>query len=472
MLTAVRQARRRLLWNGLLSHGTNAFSLAICALILLLLFGTQVLDWRWLVPIPLAAAAAGIYVTRRRLPSLYRTAQLVDRRLALADTLSTAVHFSRQTSDVQRCQFEQAARLARVIDVRRAAPYTLPRGVYPLAALALVASSLFALRYGLTRRLDLKPPLARILPRELRLPQKTDLAQNAPRDPQSSNAPEDGQPSADAAGDPRGSPQAQPGEPRDPQAGGAEKTGKSGASSPQPGQGSQAGDEPANAQAESQADSQDSQNRGSGSPAKTGGRDASGNQDSSLLSKVKDAFQNLLSRMKPRPGNPGSKEESAMDRNARQSGANRDNAGKQQSANDGQREGQGESSDGQKGDTAQNPDNTSGKGAGKSDAREAGKQPGSGAGSQDGDKRIKQAGQLVAMGKISEIIGKRPAAITGQATVEVRSTAQQLQTPYASRDARHAQAGAEIDRDEIPVALQSYVEQYFAELRKQPAAKK
>jgi hypothetical protein len=36
--------------------------------------------------------------------------------------------------------------------------------------------------------------------------------------------------------------------------------------------------------------------------------------------------------------------------------------------------------------------------------------------------------------------------------------------------AEHSQTGAEIDRDEIPVALQPYVQQYFDQLRKQPAA--
>jgi hypothetical protein len=35
--------------------------------------------------------------------------------------------------------------------------------------------------------------------------------------------------------------------------------------------------------------------------------------------------------------------------------------------------------------------------------------------------------------------------------------------------AAHAQAGAEISRDEIPVALQPYVQQYFDQLRKQQA---
>ena len=82
---------------------------------------------------------------------------------------------------------------------------------------------------------------------------------------------------------------------------------------------------------------------------------------------------------------------------------------------------------------------------------------------------MKLAEQLAAMGKISEIIGKRSATVTGEATVEVKSTSQQIRTPYAQRGSQHSQGGTEINRDEVPVALQSYVEHYFEQVRKQPA---
>ena len=95
-----------------------------------------------------------------------------------------------------------------------------------------------------------------------------------------------------------------------------------------------------------------------------------------------------------------------------------------------------------------------------------GKQRGtSGVGNEEGDKGTRLAEQLAAMGKISEIIGKRSANITGEAMVEVQSTSQQLRTPYAPRGARHSQGGAEIGRDEIPVALQTFVERYFEQVR-------
>jgi hypothetical protein len=51
----------------------------------------------------------------------------------------------------------------------------------------------------------------------------------------------------------------------------------------------------------------------------------------------------------------------------------------------------------------------------------------------------------------------------------VENSNQQLRTPYAQRDAQHIQAGGEINRDEVPVALQAYVQQYFEQVRKQAA---
>jgi hypothetical protein len=181
---------------------------------------------------------------------------------------------------------------------------------------------------------------------------------------------------------------------------------------------------------------------------------------------MKDAMQNLLSRMKP-PQNQGQQQQ-AMDQNGRQQSGKSQQGDKQQSSKDGQKgQGaqQGEMQDGQQGETAENAPEQQGKGSGKNDSQT--KQPGSGIGNQDGDKNIKQAAQLAAMGKISEIIGKRSANVTGEATVEVENTNQQLRTTYMPRSAQHSQSGAEISRDEIPVALQPYVEQYFEQVRKQ-----
>jgi O6-methylguanine-DNA--protein-cysteine methyltransferase len=53
--------------------------------------------------------------------------------------------------------------------------------------------------------------------------------------------------------------------------------------------------------------------------------------------------------------------------------------------------------------------------------------------------------------------------------VEVASGKQQLKTQYSQRKATHADAGGEINRDEVPLAYQQFVQQYFEEIRKAPA---
>src|ERR1035438_186356 len=108
----VRQARRRVLGNQLFAQGANAGSAALAAFILLLLFGSQTLSWWAALAIPVAAASFGIFRVKRQMPSRYAVAQLVDRRLGLADNLSTALFFSEVdpgapvAADIRRAQFE------------------------------------------------------------------------------------------------------------------------------------------------------------------------------------------------------------------------------------------------------------------------------------------------------------------------------------------------------------------------------
>ncbi|HTX38863.1 MAG TPA: hypothetical protein VME43_27755 [Bryobacteraceae bacterium] len=485
MLTLIRKARSRWFRNELLSQGAAATSAALVAVILLLLLGTQILDWRWAAIIPLAALATGVYLVRRRMPTPYAVAQVVDRRLDFADTLSTALFFHENSSkhvsaEVCALQLERANRLAESADVRRAVPYTVPRAVYPLAALVLVASSLFALRYGLTRHLDLKPPLAAILEQSFGFETHPEMARNTrrPLPPQRSDPQDD----SVAPPDPQDTPPAdQPAEDPEntPEANGQQQNGKDQKKASDDGK-SQPGDDADKAEGEDKdqaGDDRSSSDQASNGQQGKGERkqdsnskqDSNGSGDNSgLLSKMKDAVQNLFSRVKPQQGN-GS-QQAAQNQNGKQPSKGQQD-GKQQASKDGQKNGgqQGDSQDGQSGDQAQESQDPQSKGSGKSDSQQASKQPGSGIGSQDGDKTIKQAEQLAAMGKISEILGKRSATITGEATVEVQSTSQQLRTPYAQRGAQHTQGGAEINRDEVPVGLQTYVERYFDQVRKQPA---
>jgi len=494
VVTLIRLARRRILGNELLSQGANACSAALGAFILLLLLGTQILSWQWALLIPLAALAAGVYLVRRRLPSPYAVAQIVDHRMALADTLSTALYFSdpepaaRVSEEVRETQLESAGQLARSVDVRQAVPYAMPRTVYLMAALFLVAGSLFALRYGLSKSLDLKQPLASMLPETFGAGKPKEQAANKKRNPKRDpEAPDDNSlaadnqdqsrpneedstesidnstdasPESNVTAPTKGGDKKQGDQPDDKMAGDDQEASgdsKTGSNSDDPA--GEQGDSKANQAKDSQNSKPDASNAG---------------ENSSLMSKVKDAIQNLLSRMKPQASQPKSGEQqNAQDQKGQAKGQQA--GGKQQSKEGQQQNGnQGDAQEGQNGEEAKNSDNAQGKGSGKSDSQQASKQPGSGIGSQDGDKAIKNAEQLAAMGKISEILGKRSANITGEATVEVQSTSQTLHTPYAQRTTEHTQGGAQISRDEIPVSLQPYVQQYFEQVRKQaaPATKK
>jgi hypothetical protein len=487
VLTLVSRARRRLLLNELFAQGAVAASAALLAFILLLLLGTQVLNWRWLISIPVLAAAFGACRVRRRLPSPYATAQIVDTRLRLADTISTALYFSlhsppKGSEKVCRLQYEAAERLSRAIDPRLAVPFTLPRAAYATAALVLVASSLFALRYGLNRRLDLKPPLARMIQQTFGKNERKEVAENVRKklppelQPNAESGNDDGMQEGQRAGD-------QPEDPANaPDDIGEVSTAAAGTKKSASGE-SMKQDEGDRAEADAgdgegeERQANDGDNSGNGQQGANKGdqkRDSGSKQDannstdnSSLLSKVKDAWQNLLSRMKPQQGQTGS-QQSSMDQKGTQ--AKGQSPGKQSSKEGQQQNGgqAGDAEDSQGAEQAQNAQDPQGKGTGKSDSAQTSKQPGSGIGSQDGDKNIRQAEQLAAMGKISEILGKRSATVTGESTVEVQSTSQQLHTPYAQRGVQHSQGGAEINRDEVPVALQSYVESYFEQVRKQP----
>jgi hypothetical protein len=482
VLALVRLVRRRLFNNELLAQGANASSAALLAFILLLLLGTEILAWQVALVLPLAAAAIGFYIARRRRPSPYDAARIIDRRLGLSDTLSTALHFSesahsaRVAPGVVAAQAAAAESVARGVDVRQAAPYRMPRTAYAMAALFLVAGSLFALRYGISRRLDLKQPLASMLHQTFGYDPVEQARNKMPKVPKPDLSPDGELASAeerlDRAGDAMEGvneigEQATEGQP-----GKSESKNADGKKSQESGEQSEGDQNDSASDAESGSDD----NPGSGQQSdKQDGKEGNSKQDSgnsndnSLLSKMKDAVQNLLSRMKPQQNQAG--QQQSGEQQGQKQGKGQQGA-KQQSAKNGQQQGgeqQSEGQDGQSGEPAQNAQDQQGKGTGNSDSKQASKQPGSGVGSQDGDKKLKNAEQLAAMGKISEIIGKRSQTISGETTVEVQNTHQQLRTQYANRSVQHTQAGAEIGRDEIPVALQSYVEQYFEAVRKSAA---
>jgi hypothetical protein len=492
----VRRARRRYIANELMAQGAYAASVGMAGVVLVLITGTQILDWRFLLAISTATLALGAYRTLRRVPSPYFIAQLVDRRLLLADTLSTAFFFASGETQVPESmrdgQRNQAERAAEKADLEQAVPFSVPRAVYALAALGLVASSLFALRYGISRTLDLRAPLARILmesfgvaadekeaalrkdPRARKPDAPKPIGLTLPEgDP---NNTQQLDPAPDSALDTVGIPSAVNDPLSQNQKNSKAKTESAATEKAEGDQGDSDSADGSDASGDGLKDGPEGAKRGNQSGAPTDGQPSQANseQNASLMAKLRDAMSNLLSKMHQQNGS-GSQKPSSAGQTAQKAGTQRggpqqngksgegqQQAGAQQTA-DADTQMDGEGKDGQ---------NAQAKGGGHSSDQQAANQPGSGIGRQDGNKDTKLAEQLAAMGKISEIIGKRSANVTGEITVEVPSSQQRLQTPYSQTNVTHTDAGGDISRDEVPVIFQQYVQQYFEQLRKQPPVRK
>ncbi len=485
------RARRRFFLNVALAQGVLAASVAMAGAILILVFGNQFLDWRWLALIAGVTFPIAYYRTARRVPSAYRVAQIVDDRLALRDSLSTALYFSgagggRHVSEsMRRAQIEESERISLQVDHKAAVPLTAPRALYVFGALFLAAMALFALRYGFERRMDLSKPLARILIDALGGGFNQRAALNKQRkngrNPWDQQTPaalslEDRDPEAQGKLD-----EAPPGvldtiEVPDVNNEGAKEAGAKGKAkgNSSEAEGERAGEPSEESEsAPGASNAKDSDQAGAKQGENSAGKQApnSNSENSSLASKIKDAMSNLLASMRPQNG---ANQQPSPGQNGQQK--SQQAKGEQKGAmGQGQKKGGEQSSDSQDGQASDDADSgksAEGKSTGKSSDEQASHNPGSGIGRQDGAKDAKLAEQLAAMGKISEIIGKRSANVTGEVTIEVNSSKQQLKTPYSESKAVHGESGGEINRDEVPVAFQQYVQQYFEQVRKQAAPAK
>jgi hypothetical protein len=483
----IRQARRRFLLNEALAQCALGAAIVVGGFALLLIAGTALLALWTLGVFFAAGVAVAIIRVRRHIPGEYATAVRIDQSQNLHDAVSTAFYFSQHPEkarayeqSLRASQESQAEEAARAVSVESVAPFRFPRSAYVLAAAALLASGLTALRYR-SGRLNLQAPLASLLFED----QEAKVAKKQAAHPdQSQKWLQEAQTLLSKLGagvDPN---QPLPGDPDElqnamnqalqnanrpadaTQQGQDSKNGqgKSGTD----GDKSQASDPLDNSGAQNSTDAMKDADSGNGdtksSGVKVNGKASSGNQGESLLSKLKDALNTLMSQSKQDDKNnqeinnekqDGQNDSMNADKaNASKSGAQKDAAPSAAQDND-------PNSDKEHSQQAQ------GKLANMSQQKSG--EAGSGIGTQDGSKEIKQAEMLKAMGKISELIGKRSANVSGETTVEVQSGSQQLRTAYSKTAASHGETDGDVTRDEIPVSLQAYVQQYFAEVRKSAA---
>lgn len=482
------RSRRRFVWNEIFSQSVLAACLVSGGAILILVLGTQLLDWFWLALLLAGGIGTGVYRTIMRIPSSYRLAQIVDRRLSLNDSLSTAVFFGEDQTSVsavsatlrakQRAMAEQAARTG---DPSVAVPVEAPRYRYALFACLLAVTGLFTLRYMLEQSLDVRAPLTQVFidtftggrfeKRAAGKKQAITLPfESPPPDTPTQEAhPEElGEfdPAPDSALDTVDVPDVNNDKGANEQ-GGKKNTGKSGGDEPgEPEEMNGESGENADASGREGQGGQEREGKANSQADKKGAsKDAQSSTNPSLASKLRDAMSNLLSRMKSQ-NNAGKQNGQQSNQQSGQQQAGAGQKGQQQGQKSGDQSGSSE--DGQSGENDEGGQNSDGNNQGQGNEQQTSNSPGRGMGKQDGEKDVKLAEHLDAMGKISEIIGKRSANVTGEVTIEVQSTKQQLKTPYSLNRAAHTQSGGEINRDEVPAASQHYVQQYFERIRKQP----
>jgi hypothetical protein len=488
----IRRARRRFLLNETLAQFAFAVAVSIGGFVLMLIFGTRYLEWWTLAIFAVAGVAIGSWRVFKRAPTPYTTAVRLDENAHLHDALSTALHFSADSfaadspgaGEFRQSQRQQAESAAGDVQLDRAVPFLIPRSLYAMAALFLVASALIGLRYGVGHRLDLRAPITQLFfeDESIRDPKKAQALY-----PKSKTWMDEAQsllsklgmapnPNEPAPGDPDALDKAIEEalqNPADPTAKG-EKGGGQGGKAGQTKAGDSANDSPngdpidnGDQQANNDQNGQEGANPKDGQQGSksSSGKNGSPSNKESLLSRLKDAMSNMLSKSEKNEGSSSSEKNQQSAKNETpngekgQAGKGAQEKGESQSDAEGQPD-----SDSQAGQQAQGRLNNA--------ANQTPAQGGSGIGNQDGSKEIKAAAQLKAMGKISEIIGQRAATVTGETSVEVQSGNQKLHTDYSNTAAAHGETDGDVTRDEIPLALQAYVQQYFAEVRKAAGAAK
>ncbi len=490
----IQKARQRFLIHESLAQLALAASVAAGGIALLLIIGTTYVQWWTVALVSLGALGFGVWRVSKRIPGEYALAVQIDQTAGLHDAISTAVYYTThdpKSPEFQAGQLSQAEAAAATVDLEVVMPFLMPRAIYALAACGLLATGLFIARYRISGNLDLRAPITQMLFEDQQNPELAKGAKKTPNGkkalPQNGmqsllaklgvNLNEEDQKTQDAIDKAIEEALKAPGAPGEGQGKGqAQSNSKDGK---EKGAGEQAAKgDPMDGGKQDEAGKESDENGKQGSKEAGAGEDGKGknasqNENGSLLSKLKEAAQNLMSKAKQdaNKGGDNSKQESGQQQaKAEKASGEKGKSGKgQQGAQQSSQQEADPNGDSQEGQPSQ------GKAGAEDQNQKASSQPGSGVGHQDGAKDIKAAEQLKAMGKLSEIIGKRAQNVSGETSVEVQSGSQQLKTGYTQTNASHAQTDGDVSRDEVPAPMQRYIQQYFEQVRKGtevPAAKK
>lgn len=457
----IRNARRRLLFNEALKQFAFSGALAIGGLAVLLTVGTRYLEWWVLASFAAAVCGWAAVKLRKRLPGDYVAAVWLDDKAGLHDALSTAHYFATSTTKltpeaeaILLAQREQAESVAGGVNVAAAVPFRFPRALYGLGALLLVSSGLVGLRYFYGHGLNLRAPITEVIFQDLAAT-KSQGTRSSPLSGKPASDYEEAESLLSKLGlgtDIRKTPN----EDLDQALANALQAANPAGDDSSPDAGKPDPIEPSDAQNNPSKDSQPQPgDAGQPNTSDQKGSDQSGKKpdqnDKSLLSKLKEAMDNLM-------GSPGEAADQKSDPQKSKSDQSPSGTKEGQS---GQGDNKSPAESEAAGDAQKSP--SAGQSAGnKPDAPSV-------AGAEDGEKAAKESAQLKAMGKISELIGKRSGQVTGESMIEVESGDQKLRTAYKDKSAAHGEGTGEVGRDQIPLSVQEYVQEYFQQVRK-PAA--
>jgi len=427
-----------------------------------LIVGSGILHWGAAAVSAAIGAGWSWMRRRRRRGDAYRTAQRLDNALESKDVLSTAWHFSGSAgrSSVVDAVLREAGRTASAADVATILPWRMPRTGYAAAGLLLICLVLLGVRLGVLKTLDLRSGLA-----EVRFDTITGASAAAEKKMAKAGQPHPfegvgvdipGYQAASLTGDEKAEQFEQiEVESNEPGASGP-KGQRSGDG--QQGEGGEAGEEGNDPSAEEAPAGTEDPSRGPGE------RGASAKQEkpNSLMDKMRDALASLMDKLGVEQlGGEG--KQSAANKSAQPGQGKKDGKGQKGRSKNAQAESEGEQSDAEgEGQQAQQAKSQSGQ-----QREQPSGDPRSGMGTQDGRKDMEMAQDAEAMGKLSDLFGRRSLNVKGEVMVEVtKSRNQGLRTPLVDRQAAHTESGGEITRDEVPLHLQEYVQRYYERVRK------
>jgi hypothetical protein len=428
-----------------------------------------------------------LFRLRGSIPSAYDTAQLLDRRLVLHDTVSTAWHVTQYSelaaTPAGQYQLAQAELAAAQVNTAAVFPFGFRRSWALPLALGAVAFALFSVRYLVRHDLDFTRSIVPLHLDRLAAGLRDNFAasdRNGPPD-DSNSQDTGGQSTRASASTPNNSKMSDVSGVKAPASSANERNSEPPESSPEAssndsesgsnGRGTTGKPAPGTDRTPGAKESADSGSKAAeqGTPQQEAASEPQNGSNGSLINRMKDAASSLLAKMKPsensqRASQASARNAAAPDRDqsqsetgpsqnqtsapqSPQSGAKADSKGNQQ----GQATEMAQSSQSRTSSSSENPGSNQAK---------------SGIGRQDGGKDLKAAEEQQAMGKLAEIIGKRSQDVSGEMMVEVPSGKEQLRTAYSGKLAEHSDSGGEINRDEIPLAFQQYIRDYMERIHR------